>query len=70
MKAILELLSRDWEVRLSHVFREANGVADFMASLAKGLSIRCHKFQSPPVGISGILYCDRIGIGQNRLVLM
>ena len=52
VKAILELLSRDCKVRLSHVFKYENGVVDSMASLAKGLSIGCHKFQSPPVQVS------------------
>lgn len=33
-KAILSLLACDWVVRPSHIYREANGVAGWLASRA------------------------------------
>lgn len=30
IRAVKDLLSRDWEIRVKHIYREANTVADYM----------------------------------------
>ncbi|KAH9666673.1 reverse transcriptase domain-containing protein [Citrus sinensis] len=47
---ILGLLSRDWQVSVHHVYREANFAADFMASHALTLPLGLHYFTTPPLG--------------------
>ena len=37
IRSIKQMLLRDWNVQIVHCYREANRVADFMASYAAGL---------------------------------
>ena len=68
--SILELLQHDWEVKLVHFHRESNYTMDFMIEFSKGLSIDCHSFDSPPLGIVNWLDYDKLGNGFNRVVLL
>ena len=68
--SILELLQHDWEVKLVHVYRESNHATDFMAEFAKGLSIDCHSFDSPPLGIVNWLDYDKLENGFDRVMLL
>jgi ribonuclease HI len=43
-----EFLKRDWEVRVRHIYREANQVADFLAEKAFSLPIDYTFFVTPP----------------------
>ncbi|KAK9921201.1 hypothetical protein M0R45_029722 [Rubus argutus] len=43
-----DLLERDWNVILTHVYRECNSVADMMASLGHCFDHGCRIFTSPP----------------------
>ncbi|CAN0900151.1 Putative ribonuclease H protein At1g65750 [Linum grandiflorum] len=36
-----ELCSRQWEVHLSHIYREVNNAADYLANLGHSLSLGC-----------------------------
>ncbi|RYR27984.1 hypothetical protein Ahy_B01g052067 [Arachis hypogaea] len=49
------------QVNWSHTLREANCVADFLAKMGHDLSFGLHTFESPPRGISTMLYCDNFG---------
>ena len=40
VKAIRELLARDWIIQMEHVYREANYAADFLTSYSLMLSVR------------------------------
>ncbi|CAI0384499.1 unnamed protein product [Linum tenue] len=44
---IQQLLSRDWQVVLKHVFREGNVVADYLASLGNSHSVGEHAITAP-----------------------
>ncbi|CAI0476840.1 unnamed protein product [Linum tenue] len=44
---IRQLLSRDWQVVLKHVFREGNMAADYLASLGHSLSVGEHAITTP-----------------------
>ncbi|EEF37630.1 conserved hypothetical protein [Ricinus communis] len=52
---IHRLLQRNWQVKVSHVYREANFAADFMAGMALSLSTGVHCFSEPPLGIGAWL---------------
>ena len=60
--AVQNLLNRNWQVSLTHIFREANSVADFMANMAHSLPHGVHLFSSPPVGIYSIIVQDSFGV--------
>ncbi|CAN0861950.1 Putative ribonuclease H protein At1g65750 [Linum grandiflorum] len=47
-----ELCSRQWEVNLSHIYREANYVADYLANLGHSLTYGIHFFDFPDRGLS------------------
>ncbi|KAL9444513.1 hypothetical protein AB3S75_017659 [Citrus x aurantiifolia] len=66
--AVRDLFNRNWQVSLSHIFREANSVADFMANMAHSLPHGIHLFTSPPVGSYSIILQDMIGVAKPRLV--
>ncbi|CAN1822878.1 Putative ribonuclease H protein At1g65750 [Linum perenne] len=40
-----ELISRDWELSLSHVYREANCAADYLANIGHSYSVGMYLFQ-------------------------
>ncbi|CAN1240203.1 Putative ribonuclease H protein At1g65750 [Linum grandiflorum] len=63
-----ELCSPQWEVHLSHIHREANNVADYLANLGHSLSYGLHLFDSPIRGLSHWLHYDLIGVSFPRFV--
>ncbi|KAK9224896.1 hypothetical protein WN943_009936 [Citrus x changshan-huyou] len=64
---ILGLLSRDWQVSVHHVYREANFAANFMASHALTLPLGLHYFTSPPLGVKTWLRNDGLGTAVPRV---
>ncbi|CAN0897887.1 Putative ribonuclease H protein At1g65750, partial [Linum grandiflorum] len=63
-----ELCNRQWEVYLSHIYREANYAADYLTNLGHSLSYGMHIFDSPDRGLSHWLHYDIIGVSMSRLV--
>ena len=68
---IKDMLGRDWEVRLFHVYKEINCVADWLANFVltrdlidRGLNI----ITDPPAGVYTLLYYDLIGSIIPRLI--
>ena len=56
VKAIRELLARDWIAQIEHVYnREANCAANFLISYSLTTSIGLHVLHSPPHAIVGLL---------------
>ena len=66
--AIREIISRNWQVSITHIYREANSAADFMANMAHSYPHGLHLFSSPPVGIYSIIVQDLFGVTQPRLI--
>lgn len=66
--AIQELLHRSWQITITHIYREGNSTADFMANMAHSFSYGLHLFSYPPEGIRSILLHDMFGTFQPRLV--
>ncbi|KAH9658732.1 putative ribonuclease H protein [Citrus sinensis] len=68
--AIKEYLQKkDCQVSISHVYREANLAADFMANLACSLPLGLMVYPSPPLGVSSILLYDSYGVATPRSVV-
>ncbi|CAN0876636.1 Putative ribonuclease H protein At1g65750, partial [Linum grandiflorum] len=63
-----ELCNRQWEVHLSHIYREANNAADYLANLDHSLSYGLHFFDSPDRGLSHWLHYVLIGVSLPRFV--
>ena len=61
VKAIRELLARDWIVQMEHAYREVNCAADFLASYTLTIPIGLHVLLSPPPIIFGLLCNDAYG---------
>ncbi|CAL1405542.1 unnamed protein product [Linum trigynum] len=66
---ILQLLSRDWQVELKHVFREGNVAADYLASLGHSLSVGEHTITEPSSTLNHLLLYGIMGIQTPRFVL-
>ncbi|KAK9029308.1 hypothetical protein V6N11_026427 [Hibiscus sabdariffa] len=47
--SIDEVLNRPWCVRFSHIARDGNHAADWMAKLASSDDLLCHRYLSPPI---------------------
>ncbi|KAL9454363.1 hypothetical protein AB3S75_009869 [Citrus x aurantiifolia] len=69
INAIKELMNRDWQITIKHIYREANFAADFMAKLAGSLPLGFHDFDNPPNGIGYWLCNDMYGNTIPRSVL-
>ncbi|CAN1142663.1 Putative ribonuclease H protein At1g65750 [Linum perenne] len=69
IRSIHNWLAKEWEVRVSHVFREANRVADLLAhhghNLDFGISVDC----AYPSVIDREIWNDFIGASSPRVIL-
>ena len=61
-------LSKDWIVRISHVYREANHLADGLTNYAFSLLLCLHLLESRPDVVSSILLDDVAGVSYPRHV--
>ncbi|KAL8159786.1 hypothetical protein V2J09_001323 [Rumex salicifolius] len=66
--ACQSFISRDWVVQFRHCYREANRVADHLASLAFDFPAGCHVFSSPIASVISLLSDDDRGVSLSRLV--
>ena len=48
----------DWEVHISHCYREANKVTDRLANMGIGIETGIIFYQSPPMEIKDVLFAD------------
>ncbi|KAH9757265.1 hypothetical protein KPL71_016337 [Citrus sinensis] len=69
IRAIQELIRRNWRVEITHVYREANFAADCLATLACSLPLGLHVFNSPPKGVLQFMSQDIYGVAYPRLVI-
>ncbi|CAI0429574.1 unnamed protein product [Linum tenue] len=65
---IRRLMEREWEVSLSHVFRESNFVADHLASVGHSLAIGTHMVDFPGAELRYWLYFDTLGVQTPRFI--
>ncbi|CAN1169061.1 Putative ribonuclease H protein At1g65750 [Linum perenne] len=64
-----QLLRRDWEVRISHVFRESNHVADHLANRGHSCPIGFHCIELSDPVLSFWLLHDQLGVAETRLIM-
>ncbi|CAN1164631.1 Putative ribonuclease H protein At1g65750 [Linum perenne] len=63
-----ELRSRDWQVSVHHIFREANFAADYLANLGQSLQLGVHVLDSPDSVLADWLRFDLVGSCTTRLI--
>lgn len=63
---IQDLMNRDWTVKVTHVMREGNQVADVLAGLAHGKGNDALFLAEPPRECASSLFSDLCGIGFQR----
>ncbi|CAL1404640.1 unnamed protein product [Linum trigynum] len=63
-----ELLKRNWEVHISHSYRECNKAADYLANKAHGFRLGTHCFDISDSGLNFWILYDTLGITQDRLI--
>lgn len=56
--SIQEMLKRDWNVNLKHIYREANFAADALANYAHSFPLGLYIFSSPPAVINPFVRHD------------
>ncbi|CAA7019726.1 unnamed protein product [Microthlaspi erraticum] len=61
-------LEKDWSVRITHVFREANRLADSLANHAFSLPLGFHLFEHVPPLLESLRWEDEIAVTSLRLV--
>ncbi|CAN1749887.1 Putative ribonuclease H protein At1g65750 [Linum perenne] len=61
-------IRKDWELRLKHVYREANQAADFLANFGHGLQRGCHSVAISDCNLAYHIRYDALGISEPRLV--
>ncbi|GER30653.1 polynucleotidyl transferase [Striga asiatica] len=54
------------EVRISHIYREANFAADYIATLAASTALGCHQLAAPPSGVVPWIEHDLKGVSYPR----
>ncbi|KAH9725610.1 putative ribonuclease H protein [Citrus sinensis] len=69
IRAIQELIRCNWRVEITHVYREANFAADYLATLACSLPLGLHVLNSPPKGVLQFMSQDNYGVVYPRLVI-
>ncbi|CAN1140453.1 Putative ribonuclease H protein At1g65750 [Linum perenne] len=62
------LRNRKWEVVISHVYREANQCADYLANLGHSYCIGLHLFSSPNASLAHWLRYDLVGVALPRVI--
>ncbi|CAL1399428.1 unnamed protein product [Linum trigynum] len=62
------LLDRDWEIKISHVYRESNCAADYLANVGHDSPFGTHSFDVCDPGLRYWLQYDVMGIAQERSI--
>lgn len=58
--------SKPWELKFSHIVRECNSVADYLANKAHSLPLGLHMWEQAPVECINLLLGDSLGIYHSR----
>ncbi|CAN1785321.1 hypothetical protein LINPERHAP1_LOCUS16842, partial [Linum perenne] len=64
-----DLIRRDWEVQIIHVYREGNHVVEFLASRGHSLSIDFHCIELSNPMLSYWLLYNQIRVSKRRLIM-
>ncbi|CAN1125966.1 Putative ribonuclease H protein At1g65750 [Linum perenne] len=64
-----ELLRRNWEVQILHVYRESNHAADFLANIGHSCPLGFHSIEQSDPNLYYWLLYDQLGVSEERLIL-
>ncbi|CAN1813110.1 Putative ribonuclease H protein At1g65750 [Linum perenne] len=64
-----ELLRRNWEVQILHVYRESNHAADFLANVGHSCPLGFHSIEQSDPNLYYWLLYDQLGVSEERLIL-
>jgi ribonuclease HI len=70
MKSILRLLNQEWEIRITHSYREANMCADALANIGCSLDLNIMLFEECPSQVVALLAADMRGFSSPRSILL
>jgi ribonuclease HI len=70
LKQIWRLLEMDWEVEVSHIYREANKCADALANIGCSLDYETLYYDVCPAQLSDLVAADSMGISTPRLIFV
>ncbi|CAN1128972.1 Putative ribonuclease H protein At1g65750 [Linum perenne] len=70
INTLRRLLRQDWEVLLSHTYREGNRAADYLASLGHSLPLGTHRVPLSDCNLGYFLRLDCMGITEPRLIIV
>ncbi|CAN1189942.1 hypothetical protein LINPERHAP2_LOCUS40194, partial [Linum perenne] len=62
------LLERDWEVTITHTYREGNSTADYLASFCHQFPLGVHPISIHDCNLNYFLRRDCIGVFEPRLI--
>ncbi|CAN1231001.1 Putative ribonuclease H protein At1g65750 [Linum perenne] len=65
-----ELLRRDWDLRIEHIYREGNCAAEFLAGIGYDYPFGSHTIDFLDCTLGYFLRHDNFGITQSRSVLI
>ncbi|CAN1829198.1 hypothetical protein LINPERHAP1_LOCUS32416, partial [Linum perenne] len=60
--------ARNWDLRLKHIYREANLAADYLANLGHTLHRGCHPITCSDCNLAYHVRLDCMGISEPRLI--
>ncbi|CAN1832077.1 Putative ribonuclease H protein At1g65750 [Linum perenne] len=64
-----ELLQRNWEVQILHVYRESNHAADYLANVGHSCPLGFHVLEQLDPNFCYWLRYDQLGVSEERLIL-
>ncbi|CAN1154137.1 Putative ribonuclease H protein At1g65750, partial [Linum perenne] len=64
-----ELLRRDWEVHIIHVYRESNHASDFLANVRHSCPLGFHLVEQFDPNLYYWLLYDQLGVSEERLIM-
>ncbi|CAN1188442.1 Putative ribonuclease H protein At1g65750, partial [Linum perenne] len=64
----IELKARSWEISITHVYREANCGADYLANLGHSFNFGLHLFTQPDFVLAQWLRYDLVGVALPRVI--
>jgi ribonuclease HI len=70
IQEIRRLLTLDWEVKVSHSYREANTCADALANMGCDHDQGLRVYDLCPTGLSSLLLDDVMGISTPRVIVV
>ncbi|CAN1756679.1 Putative ribonuclease H protein At1g65750 [Linum perenne] len=63
-----ELKMKDWEISLSHIYREANCATDHLANFGHSFCVGLYEFNTPDSSLASWLRHDLLGVALPRVV--